>query len=338
MFVCPHRKSGWLRVPQARDQLVEDYVRERNVDLAASAMVGDRDTDLEFARNLGMRGLHVRRMARKRKPGPRSCATLTARRATRQPQDEGNGDPTSPSISTPPSPIAHRHRHRLLRSHARADRQARRLLAGARVQGRPAHRRASHGRGLRARARRSAAQGARRQARHRALRFPAADGRSPGARRHRSLRPRVRRVRRQVRARTVGGLPTELVPHFFRSLAETLGAAIHVSVTGENTHHMVEACFKGVGRALRRLSAAKATSCRRRKACCERISMTAVVIIDSGGANLASLQFALERLGAEPLVTADADTIRERHARHPAGRRLRAGRHGTAANVGSRPG
>ena len=47
------------------------------------------------------------------------------------------------------------------------------------------------------------------------------------------------------------GLATELVPHFFRSLGETLGAAIHVSVTGENTHHMVEACFKGVGRALR---------------------------------------------------------------------------------------
>jgi len=49
----------------------------------------------------------------------------------------------------------------------------------------------------------------------------------------------------------VGGLPTELVPHFFRSLADSLGAAIHVSVSGENTHHMVEACFKGVGRALR---------------------------------------------------------------------------------------
>ena len=49
----------------------------------------------------------------------------------------------------------------------------------------------------------------------------------------------------------VGGLPTELVPHFFRSLADSLGAAIHVQVRGENTHHMVEACFKGVGRALR---------------------------------------------------------------------------------------
>jgi imidazoleglycerol-phosphate dehydratase/histidinol-phosphatase len=49
----------------------------------------------------------------------------------------------------------------------------------------------------------------------------------------------------------VGGLPTELVPHFFRSLAETLGAAIHVRVRGENTHHMIEVTFKAVARALR---------------------------------------------------------------------------------------
>jgi imidazoleglycerol-phosphate dehydratase/histidinol-phosphatase len=50
---------------------------------------------------------------------------------------------------------------------------------------------------------------------------------------------------------SVGGLPTELVGHFFRSLAEALGAAIHVTVRGENAHHMVEACFKGVARTLR---------------------------------------------------------------------------------------
>jgi imidazoleglycerol-phosphate dehydratase/histidinol-phosphatase len=49
----------------------------------------------------------------------------------------------------------------------------------------------------------------------------------------------------------VGDLPTELVPHFFRSLAETLGAAIHVRVRGDNTHHMVEVTFKAVARALR---------------------------------------------------------------------------------------
>ena len=37
--------------------------------------------------------------------------------------------------------------------------------------------------------------------------------------------------------------------------------------------------------------------------------MTEAVIIDSGGANLASLQFALERLGARALVSSDARAI-----------------------------
>jgi imidazoleglycerol-phosphate dehydratase/histidinol-phosphatase len=49
----------------------------------------------------------------------------------------------------------------------------------------------------------------------------------------------------------VGGLPTEMVPHFFRSLSDALGATLHLSVKGENAHHMVEACFKAVARALR---------------------------------------------------------------------------------------
>jgi histidinol-phosphate aminotransferase/imidazoleglycerol-phosphate dehydratase/histidinol-phosphatase len=49
----------------------------------------------------------------------------------------------------------------------------------------------------------------------------------------------------------VGDYPTEMTPHVFRSLADSLGAAIHVRVAGENDHHKVEACFKAFGRALR---------------------------------------------------------------------------------------
>lgn len=49
----------------------------------------------------------------------------------------------------------------------------------------------------------------------------------------------------------VGDFPTELVPHFFRSLSDTLGATLHLEVSGENAHHMVEICFKAVARALR---------------------------------------------------------------------------------------
>ncbi|MEN1728725.1 MAG: bifunctional histidinol-phosphatase/imidazoleglycerol-phosphate dehydratase HisB, partial [Pseudomonadota bacterium] len=50
---------------------------------------------------------------------------------------------------------------------------------------------------------------------------------------------------------SVGGLHTEMVSHFFASLSQTLKCALHIDLSGENTHHMVEACFKGVGRALR---------------------------------------------------------------------------------------
>lgn len=49
----------------------------------------------------------------------------------------------------------------------------------------------------------------------------------------------------------VGALSTEMVEHFFRSLSESLGAAIHIEVRGSNTHHMIEAAFKSLGRALR---------------------------------------------------------------------------------------
>jgi imidazoleglycerol-phosphate dehydratase/histidinol-phosphatase len=49
----------------------------------------------------------------------------------------------------------------------------------------------------------------------------------------------------------VGDVPTELVPHFFRSLCDTLGANLHLAVKGENAHHMVEACFKVTARTLR---------------------------------------------------------------------------------------
>ncbi|MGY0341891.1 bifunctional histidinol-phosphatase/imidazoleglycerol-phosphate dehydratase HisB [Xylella fastidiosa] len=49
----------------------------------------------------------------------------------------------------------------------------------------------------------------------------------------------------------VGDMPTELVPHFFRSLCDASGMNLHLSVHGDNDHHKVEACFKALARALR---------------------------------------------------------------------------------------
>ncbi|TWI03610.1 imidazoleglycerol-phosphate dehydratase [Luteimonas cucumeris] len=49
----------------------------------------------------------------------------------------------------------------------------------------------------------------------------------------------------------VGDLPTELVPHFFRSLCDASGLNLNLDVRGDNDHHKIEACFKALARALR---------------------------------------------------------------------------------------
>jgi len=55
----------------------------------------------------------------------------------------------------------------------------------------------------------------------------------------------------EFRRERVGDMPTELVPHFFRSLCDAAGLNLHLRVHGDNDHHKVEACFKALARALR---------------------------------------------------------------------------------------
>src|SRR3989344_1957178 len=50
----------------------------------------------------------------------------------------------------------------------------------------------------------------------------------------------------------VGDLPTEMVEHFFRSVAESLKANIHINVKySKNEHHKIEAIFKAFAKSLR---------------------------------------------------------------------------------------
>jgi imidazoleglycerol-phosphate dehydratase len=53
------------------------------------------------------------------------------------------------------------------------------------------------------------------------------------------------------RGERVGGLPLQLVEHALEAFARTAGATLHLGATGRNDHHMAEAAFKALGRALR---------------------------------------------------------------------------------------
>jgi imidazoleglycerol-phosphate dehydratase/histidinol-phosphatase len=250
VFICPHLPADGCECRKPKIGLVRDYIRDADVDFAASAVIGDRETDLEFARNLGVRGLRVLRNGSDAETWPAIVSALTARNASVERGTKETNisvrvglDATTPiQVSTGIGFFDH-----MLEQLAKHGGFALELTCNGDLQIDEHHTvedcALAVGEALR-----------------RAL------GTKVGIARYGFLLPMDEaeakvaidlsgRAFAQFEGRfgrqQVGGLPTELVPHFFHSLAESLGAAVHVSVTGDNTHHMIEACFKGVGRALR---------------------------------------------------------------------------------------
>jgi imidazoleglycerol-phosphate dehydratase/histidinol-phosphatase len=250
VFVCPHFKTDGCDCRKPKVGLVKDFLAGGSVELATSAVIGDRDTDLEFARNLGIRGLRVTRHGTAAETWAAIVRTLTARQAhverrTKETEISVNVglDASSPiAISTGIGFFDH-----MLEQLAKHGGFALELTCKGDLQIDEHHTVEDCALALG-------------EALRRAL------GTKVGIARYGFLLPMDEaevKVSIDLSGRAfpvfegkfnreqVGGLPTELVPHFFRSLAESLGAALHIGVTGENSHHMIEGCFKGVGRALR---------------------------------------------------------------------------------------
>ena len=47
-----------------------------------------------------------------------------------------------------------------------------------------------------------------------------------------------------------GDLPTEMISHFFQSFATSSNITLHIKIEGENTHHKIESCFKAFAKCL----------------------------------------------------------------------------------------
>ncbi len=251
-FFCPHRAADGCECRKPKIGLLTDYLRDNPIDPNDSYVIGDRETDLQLAANLGIQGLKVRAegsddatwaaiVERLRRP----ARTATVLRKTKETdiRVRVNLDRTGPiAIATGIGFYDH-----MLEQVARHGGFALELTCTGDLEIDEHHTvedcALALGQALRE------ALGDKRGIARFGFVLPMDESQAQVAI---DLSGRAYAVFEGTFGReSVGGLPTELVPHFFRSLADSLLAAVHVKVTGDNAHHMVEACFKCTGRALR---------------------------------------------------------------------------------------
>jgi imidazoleglycerol-phosphate dehydratase/histidinol-phosphatase len=252
VFICPHYKHENCACRKPGLGMVEEYVRAHPIDKARSFMIGDRDTDLEFAENLGITGLRVLIGGTAEQRWPAIAARILGsvrharvERATRETRIVVSVDLSreGPSrIATGLGFLDH-----MLEQVAKHAGFAMELDCAGDLEVDEHHTVEDCALAL-GTALREALGDKAGIARYGFL-LPMDEAEAEIAI-DLSGRPFFVWEGRFQRER-VGDLPTELVPHFFRSLSETLGASIHIRVRGENAHHMIESCFKGVGRSLR---------------------------------------------------------------------------------------
>ncbi|HZF26166.1 MAG TPA: bifunctional histidinol-phosphatase/imidazoleglycerol-phosphate dehydratase HisB [Steroidobacteraceae bacterium] len=252
IFICPHFAADGCECRKPKLGLLKDWLSQHELDRTSSVMIGDRDTDLEFARNLGIIGVRTRRLG-----SPAESWSAIARRLARPERRAQISRRTRETEVVATLDLGQESPVHIESGIGFFDHMLEQI--------------ARHG-GFSLELR---AKGDLRIDEHhtvedcaltlgQALRQALGDKRGIG--RYGFLLPMDEAQARialdlsgrpyfvfdgRFNRERVGELPTELVPHFFRSLADSLGAAIHISVHGENSHHMIEACFKGVGRALR---------------------------------------------------------------------------------------
>jgi imidazoleglycerol-phosphate dehydratase/histidinol-phosphatase len=250
--ICPHFKADNCDCRKPKTGMVREYLDKTPIDLGQSFCIGDRDTDMEFAANLGVCGIRVRKDGSEAETWAQAAANILghSRRATVQRKTKETEIHVTVNLAAE-TPI--------------------RVATGIGFFDHMLEQIAKHGGfSLQLDCKGDLQVDEHHTIEDTALAFGAALrealGEKRGIARYGFLLPMDEAEAQvsidlsgrpyfvwegQFTRESVGQLPTELVPHFFRSLSEGLGAALHMQVRGENAHHMIESCFKGLGRSLR---------------------------------------------------------------------------------------
>ncbi|MEM9208167.1 MAG: bifunctional histidinol-phosphatase/imidazoleglycerol-phosphate dehydratase HisB [Pseudomonadota bacterium] len=252
VFICPHLPDDGCNCRKPRAGLLTRYLAAHAIDVQRSAVIGDRTTDLELAEAIGVRGILYDEAGEFEQtwPGIRAALRTGARRASVHRKTRETDIRVAVDLDTSGpveiasgigfydhmlEQIAKHGGFRLLLScegdlhidaHHTVEDTA--IALGTALREALGNKHGIGRYGFLLPMDESQAQVALDLAGRALFRF---DGKIPGER--------------------VGELPVEMVPHFFHSLADAMGAALHIRIDGDNAHHMVEACFKAVGRSLR---------------------------------------------------------------------------------------
>ena len=252
LLICPHLPDDGCECRKPRAGLLTRYLAANDIDMGASAVIGDRATDLQLAERIGVRGILINTDDAAARTWPEivdllcnadRVASIDRNTAETKISVDVNLDSVAPaSIRTGIGFFDHmleqiaRHGGLSLRVDCNGDLDVDEhhtvedvaICVGTALRQALGNKHGIGRYGFLLPMDESEAQVALDLSGRAAFRFEAAFPRD-----------------------SVGELSTEMVEHFFRSLADSMGAALHIKVSGENTHHMVEACFKATGRALR---------------------------------------------------------------------------------------
>lgn len=239
IFVCQHLPEAECECRKPKIGLVQQFLSESGIDLSASIMVGDRDTDEEFARNIGVQTVRMQTNGR----FPRFAQL---RRKTKETDIavfvniDGSG---RSNIATGIGFLDHM--LDLLTKHSLIDLS---LKANGDLQVDEHH--TVEDTALALGSALAKALGDKRSIERYGFWVPMDEALAEVAI-DLSGRPYFvfdGKFKREY----VGELPTELVSHFFESFAQSLRCNLHMTIKrGENEHHKIEALFKGFGRCLR---------------------------------------------------------------------------------------